>query len=138
MFDLTLIVVLGTSIWVYFDAKSLGFGKRQLVPGHLDAGPGMWCLGCLALWIIMFPLYLAKRGKYKRAQEEPTVVSSPSPSLSDAITQIERLAQLWDRDIVSEEEFAAKKRELLGACSSHRNLPTGTSPLPPPPVEETR
>jgi hypothetical protein len=59
--ELAVLFVVETSIWVYFDAKSLGFGKRQIVPGHLDSGPG-----------------------------------------------------LRERAIISEDEFAAKKREPLG------------------------
>jgi hypothetical protein len=30
-------------------------------------GPVTWFIACLFLWIIAFPLYLAKRGEFKRA-----------------------------------------------------------------------
>jgi hypothetical protein len=38
---------------------------------------------------------------------------STEPSAPDPIEQIERLARLRDQGIVTEEEFAAKKRQLL-------------------------
>ena len=55
---------LGTSIWVYFDAKSIGVEKGQL-QRLADMGPAGWFYACLLLWIVGFPLYLAKRGEYK-------------------------------------------------------------------------
>jgi Short C-terminal domain len=122
-------VVLGTSIWVHFDANAFGFGKREVVPRALASGA--WSLARLALWIFSFPAKLAKRVKYKRVPDQPTIDSSLSPvllaffsrgqltgaertMLSDAITQIKRLGQLRNQGIISEDEFATKKRELLG------------------------
>jgi putative oligomerization/nucleic acid binding protein len=115
MFALTLLIVLGTSIWVVVDAKSLGFGRRQLYPGRVDAGPWVWFFACLGLWIVAFPVYLVKRGKYKRLSTEP--LSKPVPydaRSSDPITQIERLAQLKERGAISEEEFLTQKKSILG------------------------
>lgn len=48
-----LLLVVGTSIWVFFDA-----------PAHGKSWT--WGLGCLALWIIAFPLYLAERNAVQR------------------------------------------------------------------------
>ena len=59
------LVVIGTSIWVYFDAKSIGV-RKGLVSGIADLGPGMWFIACLFLWIVSFPIYLAKRSEFKR------------------------------------------------------------------------
>jgi hypothetical protein len=60
------ILVVATSIWVLFDAKSIGV-KKGLVKGIANMGPVTWFIACLFLWIIAFPLYLAKRGEFKRA-----------------------------------------------------------------------
>ena len=63
--DVLLVVVLVSAIWVYFDAKSIGVRKGQ-VSGFADMGPGGWFLTTLLLWIVGLPLYLAKRGEFKR------------------------------------------------------------------------
>lgn len=62
------IVILGTSIWVLFDAKSIGVRKGQL-KGFFDLSPTGWLFGCVVLWIVAFPAYLAKRGEYKRINQ---------------------------------------------------------------------
>lgn len=60
------IVVIGTSIWVWVDARSIG-ARKGLVKGIADMGPFSWFLCCLFLWLIAFPIYLAKRGTIKAA-----------------------------------------------------------------------
>lgn len=62
---LIFILVIGTSVWVLFDAKTIGVRKGQL-KGLADLGPWGWFFGCLLLWILGFPLYLAKRPELKR------------------------------------------------------------------------
>jgi len=62
--ELIFLLVLATSIWVYFDAKSTGI-KKGLKSGFFDLGPAGWFLGSLLLWIIVFPAYLAKRQELK-------------------------------------------------------------------------
>ena len=60
-----ILVVIGTSFWVYFDAKSIGVKKGQ-IKGLTDMGPGGWFFVSLFLWIIGFPAWLAMRSKYKQ------------------------------------------------------------------------
>jgi len=57
------LIIIGTSIWVYIDAKRIGVKKGQL-DGFCDLGAGAWAVVCLLLWIIGFPAYLIKRGEY--------------------------------------------------------------------------
>jgi len=64
-----MLVILGTSIWVYFDARALGV-RKGLVTGLGNMGPWSWFFVCLLLWIIGFPAYLAMRGKYKAANRQ--------------------------------------------------------------------
>lgn len=52
--ELILLIIVGTSIWVFFDAPASGLSWT-------------WGLGCLALWIVAFPWYLAERSKARRA-----------------------------------------------------------------------
>lgn len=58
-------LVIGTSIWVLIDAKTIGVRKGQ-IKGMGDMGPVGWFLVCLLIWIVGFPFYLAKRPEYKR------------------------------------------------------------------------
>ena len=66
------LVVLGTSIWVFFDARAIGV-KKGMVKGLADMGPWGWFIVCLLLWIIGFPAYLAMRGKYKQIKEQSSL-----------------------------------------------------------------
>jgi hypothetical protein len=64
-----LLVILGTSIWVFFDARSLGV-KKGMVKGILDMGPWVWFFVTLLLWIVGFPAYMATRDKYKKIAQQ--------------------------------------------------------------------
>jgi hypothetical protein len=55
----------------------------------------------------------------KEEEEKPVEAAAPSPASAAApepqyMAELERLAQLRDQGIVSEEEFNAKKKQLLG------------------------
>ncbi|WP_036221231.1 FxLYD domain-containing protein [Mesoaciditoga lauensis] len=63
------LLVLGTSIWVLVDAKTIGV-RKGLVKGFFDIGPWGWFFSCLLIWIIAFPIYIAKRGEFKRLNAE--------------------------------------------------------------------
>lgn len=65
MDQLILIVIVATSIWVYVDAKSIG-AKKGLQNGLFDLGPFGWFATTLLLWIVGFPVYLAKRNDIKK------------------------------------------------------------------------
>ena len=41
-------------------------------------------------------------------------MQAPAPAAPDAATQIKQLAELHDQGILTDEEFAAKKKQLLG------------------------
>ena len=55
-----------SAICVFLDAKWIGV-RKGLISGVADLDPLMWLLGCLALWVVVFPLYLANRNKLRRA-----------------------------------------------------------------------
>lgn len=52
---LLLLVVIGTTIWVGVDASNRDFGPK-------GTSTATWVVGCLLLWIVVFPMYLFKRG----------------------------------------------------------------------------
>ena len=120
--ELIYLLVIGTSLWVLVDANSLGVKKGKLNGGLFDMGPAGWFFACLLLWIVAFPVYLGKRNEYQRLRgtaprseldKADVVANSVTERLANSITQLERLAQLKDKGIISGEEFLAKKRELL-------------------------
>jgi hypothetical protein len=65
MTELIWLLIIGTSIWVVFDANSIGVKSGQ-IKGIGSMGPWGWFFACLLFWIVGFPLYLAKRGEFKR------------------------------------------------------------------------
>ena len=101
-------MVIGTSLWVLFDSVSIGV-KKGGIKGFFDMGPAGWFFSCLLLWIVAFPVYLAKRNEYKQA----AAVDTMSALEPDIPSQISKLAELRAQGILTEEEFQTKKRELL-------------------------
>lgn len=101
------LIVLGTAIWVLVDAKSIGV-RKGVITGIGNIGPWAWFFACLLLWIVAFPLYLIKRSDFKRALE-----GAPAASLG-SLAELEKLAELKDKGIISDAEFQAKKQAILG------------------------
>jgi hypothetical protein len=120
---LMVLIVLGTSIWVYFDAKKLGATAtgKWYSKKFEQWGPADWMIGCLLLWIICFPIYLIKRPGLKKRFQPPAVQSPPlqpaavsSANSQDIDQQLRKLAKLKDDGIISQQDFEQKKRGLLG------------------------
>lgn len=110
MFELTLLVMAGTSLWVLVDSKSIGV-KKGKIKGFFDMGRAGWFFSCVLIWIVAFPAYLVKRNEYKR---EPTSGRQTGDAQGlDIPSQIGKLGGLRAQGLVSEEEFQAKKTELL-------------------------
>jgi hypothetical protein len=115
------IIILVSAIWVLFDAKNIGV-KMGLIPGMGNIGPWGWFFVTLLLWIVGFPMYLYYRGKFKLAVAgESSAVSVPisgsaksNRSESMAIEDLEKLASLKEKGLITEGEFEAKKKQLLG------------------------
>jgi len=60
------LVIIVTSIWVAIDASNIG-ARKGLVKGLGDMGAAGWFFCCLLIWIVGFPVYLAKRSEIKAA-----------------------------------------------------------------------
>jgi hypothetical protein len=117
MLNVIWIIVLGTSIWVYFDAKSIGIKKGQIKG---ISGPGGWFFACLLLWIVAFPHYLVKRGEYKRINQAPQKEAEQRdlrkcPFCAEAIKREARVCKHCGREsteaaLPSRREFARPSR----------------------------
>jgi hypothetical protein len=61
---------------------------------------------------------MGMRQDFERKEEEPVEAAPPSsasaPPEPEYMAELERLAQLRQQGIVSEEEFNAKKKQILG------------------------
>lgn len=69
--DVIILVILATAIFVAADAHG-----RDLSQSKLARSATGWFFGTLLLWIVFFPMWLAKRGTYprKNAAAQPASV----------------------------------------------------------------
>jgi hypothetical protein len=61
-FDLTLIMIVGTAIWVAIDSRKIELKRYK---SGISYGPVALFFACALLWVIGFPWYLAMRHKIK-------------------------------------------------------------------------
>ena len=47
-------------------------------------------------------------------QEQPVEAAAPAPSEPEYVGELERLSQLRDQGIITNEDFEAKKKQILG------------------------
>lgn len=112
---------IGTAIWVLADAKEVGISRNRL-SGIGKLVPWGWFLLTLLVWIVGFPLYWYCRGQAERTAAMQAAWRSPSVGAGamiprggiQALDDLEKLAALKDRGLVSQSEFETKKKQLLG------------------------
>jgi hypothetical protein len=87
MNQVVLLVVLGTTIWVGVDASSKDFSRSSFA-----RSTALWVFGCLALWIVVFPIYLVQRRKVPpKHGPRPSSTGGwapPSPALTPPTTTL--------------------------------------------------
>jgi hypothetical protein len=114
---LLLLIVIGTSIWVGFDAQKNKISTSNTKPYSLNTGAVVWAGFCLLFWIITFPVYLYRRNKVlsaRRPSSVPTATASNSAApVMDLDQQLRQLAKLKADGIITEEDFERKKKALL-------------------------
>ena len=74
------LLVIPTSIWVYFDAKKIGVKKHAEELSIFNSGPVGWMFWCLGFWIFAFPTYLFKREGFKKRFGAKPMQSEQHPS----------------------------------------------------------
>jgi hypothetical protein len=84
--EIMILLVLGTSLWVLFDAINLKVTKGK-IEGFFDMGVAGWFFACLLLWIVGFPAYLVKRDEYKRLKENGRMPLDVLPSPRGTISR---------------------------------------------------
>jgi hypothetical protein len=61
---IAVLLVLGTGVWVYTDARTRADQGHPVVfaIGSIQVdSPEVWAVACFILWILAFPVYLASR-----------------------------------------------------------------------------
>jgi integral membrane sensor domain MASE1 len=56
MTNVILLLIVGTTIWLGFDASQRDWRRSSFARSAV-----IWVLGSLAMWIVVFPLYLLMR-----------------------------------------------------------------------------
>lgn len=120
-FSLGVVFFLGTIIWATVDAQKIELKKYQL---HGITTPFNTFLGCLLLWLIAFPWYLINKGKIARGEaklisgqtlknETSSTSVNINQSQTDTLATLEKLSQLKENGVLTEEEFLAEKAKIL-------------------------
>jgi hypothetical protein len=123
IFLISIIVVIGTSIWVYRDARKIE--SQEGGPGDPNhTVPGGWLIGCLAFWIVCFPIYLGSRGNRKLNGEKGSPVGVRTVGLC-LVGLILILA------VISVLDWKAKGEAGVAAVRAEKNIVTET-PVPEP------
>jgi len=56
----------------------------------------------------------SRRWADQAEEEQPAEVAQAAPAQDDTVQQLQQLAQLKDQGILTQEEFDAKKKQILG------------------------
>lgn len=76
MLTLIKLIIVGSAIYVYYDATKNKIGRVPGLADKFNLRAGAWGLGFLWLWPVFFPLYLVKRNELiQRAKENPIEAS---------------------------------------------------------------
>jgi hypothetical protein len=76
----SLLLIIATSIWVFFDAGNIESDKGQ-VAGFVNMPPWAWLVSCLLFWIFAFPIYMVVRYEIKKVNDKGF---SSSPAALDS------------------------------------------------------
>ena len=83
---LSVLVFVGSVIWVGVDASKRDW---SVVRGSGGTSTVTWVVGCMLLWIIVFPMYLVKRGnaplKGNEMSASPAEMYRECPSCKEAM-----------------------------------------------------
>jgi predicted nucleic acid-binding Zn ribbon protein len=143
---LVFLIVIGTSIWVWIDARSKA---KNTADGRISGNrPYVWFLGSLFIWIIGFPLYLVKRGQTRGQLQNNSPDSQPKLQASALererfISQREaeraeclaRAAALEERYKVTKDESLVPRIQTLRAAATALTAAADTLPQANPTSE---
>ena len=97
MESLVFLIIVGTSLWVAYDAEKKGAKSGRLGGGFFDMGPIGWLFACLLLWIVAFPAYLVKREEIEKSS------SKICPFCAERIKLQAKVCRYCGRDLLDKE-----------------------------------
>ena len=115
-----LTAIIGTSLWVYFDAKWIGIYRtgepRRILQLSLDMEPVDWLISCMLLWVVAFPAYLVKRpGFIKRFHRARSSLAPPRVEPVEYFyEELRDLSKLRQQGRITDKECNLKRKEVLG------------------------
>jgi hypothetical protein len=117
-------------IWVGSAWEGEGDDVLQQAILFLVSTPASFILGLGALATTVLAIVMASYSSAEPASDDSTPAEAPDTSDrgSDHIDQIERLAALRDEGVLTNEEFAAEKKKLLGASGARPDSDDGQGP----------
>jgi uncharacterized membrane protein YdbT with pleckstrin-like domain len=86
--------------------RMLGYGNLQILTANEASG--------MTYHQLQDPVEFKRQVLQGRTVERADVAALGAPATSDPIAQLERLGQLRAQGVITEEEFAAKKKALMG------------------------
>lgn len=78
------VILFGVVIWVFVDAKAIGSDQGR-TPKLLNTYPRLWAAGVFLFLIVVLPLYLLMRIRYKRIAAERRAVLAVVPNGAEVI-----------------------------------------------------
>jgi hypothetical protein len=118
------LLILGTAAWAAWDSTRIHIRDYKTT---MASHPVVLFSGIVLLWGVFFPWYLAVRyhithGTQPRKQSIQPVGTSSVPSGAGAAplsisAELERLAELRARGVITEDEFNAAKARVLGTTA---------------------
>jgi hypothetical protein len=67
MLALLAIIVVGSTVWVGLDARKRDFSDVRFADNSAE-----WIVGCILLWIVVFPIYLVQRSRAPLIERQPS------------------------------------------------------------------
>lgn len=107
-----LYVVIGTTIWVGYDASANHIPVTEGKEYSLNTGAVAWMLMCLLFWIVSFPYYLVRRSRELTLRTSSSAANSADVS-SRTLGDLEKLGELKSRGVLTDAEFEVLKRRLF-------------------------
>ena len=118
------LLILGTAAWAAWDSTKIQIRDYKTT---LSSHPVVLFFGIVLLWIVFFPWYLAVRyhithGTQPRKQSiqpvgTPSVQSGAGAAPLSISAELERLAEMRARGVITEDEFNAAKGRVLGTTA---------------------
>ena len=115
-----LAAIVGTSLWVYVDAKWIGIYRTgepcRIYQLSLDMEPVDWLISCVLLWVVAFPAYLVKRPQFIKKFHQARSRMSPPPvePIEYFYDQLRNLSRLRQQGLITDKEFNLKRKQVLG------------------------